>query len=99
MTQTLEEMVIYEALYGDHDVWARPLSIFLEHVTVDGTIQPRFKPFAEMMLALGCIEALNLDGGGSSTMVIEGQVINEPCGEIKENSKYVEAVSDAILIF
>ena len=51
------------------------------------------------MLDLGCIEALNLDGGGSSTMVIEGSVVNEPHGKILENGKYVGAVSDAILIF
>ena len=51
------------------------------------------------MLDLGCIEALNLDGGGSSTMVVEGKVINEPSGKIEEDGKWVEAVSDAILIF
>jgi exopolysaccharide biosynthesis protein len=57
------------------------------------------KELAQLMLDLGCIEALNLDGGGSSTMVIEGIVINEPCGEIQEDGKQVEAISDAILIF
>ena len=54
---------------------------------------------ANLMLELRCVEALNLDGGGSSTMVIEGTAINEPCGEIQEEGKLVEAVSDAILIF
>lgn len=54
---------------------------------------------ADFMLMLGSMEALNLDGGGSSTLVIEGIVINESVGTIKENNKYVEAVSDAILIF
>ncbi len=57
------------------------------------------KELAGFMHKLGCIEALNLDGGGSSTLVVEGMVINEPCGKIKENGKRVEAVSDAILIF
>jgi exopolysaccharide biosynthesis protein len=56
------------------------------------------KELAELMLELGCIDALNLDGGGSSTLVIEGTVINEPCGKIQENGKQVQAVSDAILI-
>lgn len=56
------------------------------------------KRLAELMLELGCVEALNLDGGGSSTMVIDGTVINEPCGKIQELGKQVEAVSDAILI-
>lgn len=57
------------------------------------------KELADLMLDLGCIDALNLDGGGSSTMVVEGIVISEPCGSIQENGKQVEAVSDAILIF
>ena len=57
------------------------------------------KELAELMLNLGCIEALNLDGGGSSTMVVDGIVINDPCGELTEDGKQVEAVSDAILIF
>lgn len=57
------------------------------------------KKLAEFMCNLGCVEALNLDGGESSTMVIENKVINEPYGKINENGKYVEAVSDAILIF
>ena len=56
------------------------------------------KELTELMLELDCVEALNLDGGGSSTMVIEGMVINEPCGKIQEFGKQVEAVSDAILI-
>jgi len=33
---------------------------------------------AGYMLALGCYQALNLDGGGSSTMVIKGKVVNSP---------------------
>lgn len=57
------------------------------------------KDLARLMLDLGCVEALNLDGGGSSTLVIEGAVVNDPCGSMQEDGKQVEAVSDAILIF
>lgn len=35
---------------------------------------------AETLLELGCIEAINLDGGGSSTMIVEGTLINRPSG-------------------
>lgn len=33
---------------------------------------------AEVMQAYGCTEAYNLDGGGSSTMVFNGEVVNNP---------------------
>jgi len=33
---------------------------------------------SELMLSLGCDEAVNLDGGGSSTMVAGGNLINHP---------------------
>jgi hypothetical protein len=42
-SETLEELVVYQALYGEERVWARPLPLFLENVTIDGKSQPRFK--------------------------------------------------------
>ncbi|TAL48035.1 DUF1653 domain-containing protein [archaeon] len=47
-SETLEEVVIYEALYDDEKfgknaMWVRPKKMFLENVTVDGKIVPRFK--------------------------------------------------------
>lgn len=55
---------------------------------------------AQFMLKLGCIEALNLDGGGSSTVVIKGTVMNQPQGDEDEaKGKSVERrISDALLI-
>jgi hypothetical protein len=34
--------------------------------------------FARLMKRLGAVEALNLDGGGASTMVVKGDVVNRP---------------------
>ena len=41
-SETLEEMVVYRALYGAGDVWARPLAMFEEQVEKDGKVFPRF---------------------------------------------------------
>jgi len=42
-SETLEELVVYQALYGNADIWVHPLSMFLENVTINGQWQPRFK--------------------------------------------------------
>ncbi len=39
---------------------------------------------ALIMQQLGCVEALNLDGGGSSTLAVGGQLINRPVGGTAE---------------
>ena len=35
---------------------------------------------AILMRDLGCVEAINLDGGGSSAMVVDGKLLNRPSG-------------------
>jgi len=67
-------------------------------VTVDGR-QPNFSigmslpELANFMIQLGCYQALNLDGGGSTTMVIGEKVINSPSDPTGER-----AVANALLI-
>lgn len=39
--------------------------------------------FARIFRDLGAIAALNLDGGGSTTMVVEGSILNDPSGEFE----------------
>ncbi|MBQ8397503.1 MAG: phosphodiester glycosidase family protein [Clostridia bacterium] len=54
------------------------------------------RELAEFMQSLGCTIAYNLDGGGSSTMVVDGAVVNNPTTNgksIKERS-----VSDCVCI-
>jgi exopolysaccharide biosynthesis protein len=102
------EKTISNFLYKKH---ARTAIGILENghfifVVVDGTHHYFFSnkgmtipELQQFLQSIGCVEALNLDGGGSSTMVINAEVINTPCGEEYDGKgNYVRSVSDAILV-
>lgn len=42
-SETLEEYVVYRQLYGDGEVWIRPLTMFTEVIEKDGKQIPRFE--------------------------------------------------------
>jgi len=42
-SETLEEFVVYRALYGEQQLWIRPKEMFFEHVLKDGYNLPRFE--------------------------------------------------------
>ncbi|PIQ35670.1 MAG: hypothetical protein COW60_02710 [Candidatus Yonathbacteria bacterium CG17_big_fil_post_rev_8_21_14_2_50_43_9] len=48
-SETLEDMVIYEALYDNEvsKLWARPLAMFEEMVEIEGLQKPRFEYVGE----------------------------------------------------
>lgn len=43
-SETLEPLVVYQALYGDQGLWVRPAAMFTEQVEVAGQRCPRFAP-------------------------------------------------------
>lgn len=43
-SETLEELVVYRALYGDGGLWVRPAAMWSETVDRDGYRGPRFIP-------------------------------------------------------
>lgn len=47
-SETLEDYVIYKALYGDQNLWVRPLYMFLEYVEVNEKTIPRFEWLREI---------------------------------------------------
>lgn len=66
-------------------------------VVVDGrqanwSLGPTAAEFADIMAGLGAVTALNLDGGGSSEMVVEGEVVNRP------SDGHERRISNAILV-
>lgn len=68
-------------------------------VTVDGrqsgySAGMNLNELAAFLLELGAQDALNLDGGGSTTMFLDGKVVNKPSDKEGERS-----VGDAILVF
>ncbi len=42
-SETLEEMVVYRALYGEHGLWVRPAKMFFETIERDGKRMKRFE--------------------------------------------------------
>ena len=46
-SETLEEMVVYQALYGEHGIWVRPARMWNETVDRDGYCGPRFAYIGE----------------------------------------------------
>ena len=46
-SETLEDMVVYRALYGEHGVWVRPAHMWNEIVDRDGKKQRRFTYIGE----------------------------------------------------
>ena len=42
-SETLEQMVVYRALYGDGGLWVRPAKMFFETIERDGKRMKRFE--------------------------------------------------------
>lgn len=46
-SESEEEYVVYRQLYGEGGLWIRPMGMFLELVSVDEAIVPRFRRLEE----------------------------------------------------
>ena len=45
-SETLEDMVVYQAMYGERGIWVRPKTIFDEVIERDGKAFRRFSPIS-----------------------------------------------------
>ena len=41
-SETMEDMVVYQALYGEQGIWVRPASMWNEHIDREDYQGPRF---------------------------------------------------------
>ena len=46
-SETLDPMVVYQALYGQRGIWVRPAAMWNETVTREGKTLPRFTYIGE----------------------------------------------------
>ena len=46
-SETMEDLVVYRALYGNGEVWVRPACMWEETVSYQGEILPRFAYIGE----------------------------------------------------
>lgn len=46
-SETLEQMVVYQALYGERGIWVRPARMWSEEIELDGIIVKRFEFIAD----------------------------------------------------
>ena len=57
-SETLEDMVIYKALYGERGIWTRPFSMWNNPVEVDGKTVKRFEYIGEIAGVEGFMEVI-----------------------------------------
>ena len=71
-------------------------------VTVDGRQEGSdgmtLGEFADLMISLGIYEGLNLDGGGSTAMVINGKLVNTPAEKNTAGQPVERTVGNALLV-
>src|SRR5574344_750573 len=71
-------------------------------ITVDGREQASvgmtLNELAKLMKQLGCINAMNLDGGGSSVMYVNGHIVNSPSikGGIAISNAFTVSINETI---
>ena len=46
-SETLEDMIVYQAMYGERGIWVRPKTMFEETIERDGKVIRRFEEITD----------------------------------------------------
>lgn len=94
-SETLEDMVIYKALYGDLRIWVQPLKIFLEDIEINGKTQKRFEFIEEELSKEIHLDALKSDYKLFEATPSQGEILNSKID--KFNAKQLSFVNNVEL--
>lgn len=61
-SETMEPLVVYQALYGDFGLWVRPATMFCETIELDGEPLPRFALEQAEAATAGSNHAVSMPG-------------------------------------
>ena len=92
----LVAMLLTLTACGGEQKPAQTKTVSLPDVLAKFTFDGEMLALAQFMQELGACVAYNLDGGGSSTMVLNGEVINKPTSSGKRIQE--REVSDILYI-
>lgn len=83
------------------DAQGRLLALAVDGRDLGGALGLTLRATARVMAALGCVSAMNLDGGSSKRMVVAGRVVDQPSTEIhggQADPAHRRPVNTAILV-
>jgi hypothetical protein len=55
-SETLEEMVVYQSLYGEYRLWTRPRAMFEKDIQYNGQTMSHFKYIGEIFTQLPSVD-------------------------------------------
>ena len=86
-TNTLEEVVVYQALFGVNAIWVRPVSEWVQLVNVDGSVVPHYQlvdqvaDVYEVDLVTDAVIAEEVLAAEESAVVFDAQVVEDEVSE------------------
>lgn len=93
-SETLEPMVVYQALYGDRKIWVRPASMWNEMVTKDGETCPWFTRISEPEASIDTVDGKSIP---PIHMWVYRQLVFDAAMDLTYNKEPKEAIIAKLL--